>query len=69
MAVRMTESDLEGALQQAGLAPQLATAIEIAWADRFLQIYQGDPRMAGAALRLWLQNQQPNPRPAAPVKP
>ncbi len=58
MGGRMTDNDLEGALAVAGLIPTSATAEQIAMADRFLQIHQGDSRKAGAALRLWLRNQQ-----------
>ncbi len=58
MSRRLQDYDLEGTLEEGGLIPYIATDIQRAMADRFLQIHQGDSRKAGAALRLWLRNQQ-----------
>ncbi len=58
MSKRLQDYDLEGTLREAGLVPYTSTDIQRAWADRFLQIHQGDSQKAGAALRLWLRNQQ-----------
>ncbi len=58
MSKRLQDYDLERTLEEAGLAVPVATDIQRAWADRFLQIHQGDTKKAGAALQLWLRNQQ-----------
>jgi len=55
---RLQDYDLERTLEEAGLAVPVATDYERNMADRFLQIHQGDSKKAGAALRLWIRNQQ-----------
>ncbi len=58
MSRKLQDYDLERTLEEAGISVPVATDIERAWADRFLQIHQGDSTKAGAALRFWLRNQQ-----------
>jgi len=58
MTKRLQDYDLEGTLEEAGISVPVATDAQRAWADRFLQIHQGDSKKAGAALKLWLRNQR-----------
>ena len=59
MSKKLQDYDLERTLEEAGLAVPKATDFQRSMADRFLQIHQGDSRKAGAALKLWMENQQP----------